>query len=308
MISKNIITKTLIASSSIIAGGSLLLAAYFYKPRPIDLSRDEFLNATKSTRTWTEKDTQELLNKLEEFNKDLCKTYYILHAPPKKEAIEQAKGIDQIPQLVIYRQLVSELEKKEWGILPIVIAAYSRYTYPLFVEVPNPTTTDGMKIKSVHSEKWLAGLLWNMRVHTQILPKCEKYYSDNIIKGFKISAEPPPEHREDSDTNQSQQQNSNTSNNNNNFNISSILSNNNNNNINNTNTTKQTNNTNTTEQTVKNKNSFDEEFRRRQEEFERKQEEFERKQEEFKRKFNEQLEKFNEEWKNFDEQFNKQQH
>jgi|GEM_PF-3511711 len=300
MISKNIITKTLIASSSIIVGGSLLLAAYFYKPNPVDLSRDEFLNATKSTRTWTEKDTQELLNKLEEFNKDLCKTYYILHAPPKKEAIEQAKGIDQIPQLVIYRQLVSELEKKEWGILPIVIAAYSRYTYPLFVEVPNPTTTDGMKIKSVHSEPWLSDLLWNMRVHTQILPKCEKYYSDDIIKGFKISAEPPPEHREDN-TNQSQQQNSNTSNNNNNFNISSILSNNNNNDINNTNTTKQTNNTNTTEQTVKNKNSFDEEFRRRREEFERKQEEF-------KRKFNEQLEKFNEEWKNFDEQFNKQQH
>jgi hypothetical protein len=179
LINKNIIAKALLISSPILAGGSLLIAGYFYKPQPVNLDRDEYLNAMKSTRTWTDKDTQELLDKLEEFNKDLCKTYKLLYTMvPTKEAIQQVKTIDQIPQLMLYRQLVSELEKKEWGILPIVIAVNSAYTYPLFVEVDagNPTNTASMKIRSVYSEPWLAGLLWNMRVHTQILPKCTKYY------------------------------------------------------------------------------------------------------------------------------------
>jgi len=185
----------------------MLLAGYFYKPQPIDLTRDEYLNAIKSTRTWTEKDTQELLNKLEEFNKDLCKTYKILYTlVPTEQAIEQAKTVDQIPQLQLYRQLVSELEKKEWGILPIIIAVNSRYPYPLFVEVPDPTTTVTMKIRSVYSEPWLLDLLWNMRIYTQILPKCEKYYSDDIVRAFKILAGPPPEHKADNNNNSNNQQ------------------------------------------------------------------------------------------------------
>jgi hypothetical protein len=187
-----------------IIGGGLLLAGYFYKPQTVDLSRDEYLNAMKSTRVWTEKDTQELLDKLEEFNKDLCKTYQLLYVmAPTQEAIEKAKTIDQIPQLQLYRQLVSELEKKEWGIIPIIIAVDSAYTYPLFVEVPDPTNTAAMKIRSVYSEPWLSDLLWNMRVYTQILPKCEKYYDEKIVRAFKISAEPPPEHRANNDNNNS---------------------------------------------------------------------------------------------------------
>jgi hypothetical protein len=186
LISKSLIIKTLAISSPILIGGSLLLAGYLYKPQPIDLSRDEFLNAMKSTKVWTDKDTQQLLNKLEEFNKDLCKTYEILYTMvPTSEAIEQAKTVDQIPQLQLYRQLVSDLEKKEWGILPIIIAVDSGYTYPLFVEVPDPTNTASMKIRSVYSENWLSGLLWNMRVYTQILPKCEKYYSNTSGEKFK---------------------------------------------------------------------------------------------------------------------------
>jgi hypothetical protein len=144
LIGKDIITKTLIISSPILIGGSLLIAGYLYKPQPVDLSRDEYLNAMKSTKIWTDKDTQELLNKLEEFNKDLCKTYELLYTMvPTEEAIKQAKTVDQIPQLQLYRQITTELEKKEWGILPIVIAVNSAYTYPLFVEVDarNPTNT-----------------------------------------------------------------------------------------------------------------------------------------------------------------------
>jgi hypothetical protein len=204
LIGKDIITKTLIISSPILIGGSLLIAGYLYKPQPVDLSRDEYLNAMKSTKIWTDKDTQELLNKLEEFNKDLCKTYELLYTMvPTEEAIKQAKTVDQIPQLQLYRQITTELEKKEWGILPIVIAVNSAYTYPLFVEVDagNPTNTASMKIRSVYSEPWLAGLLWNMRVHTQILPKCTKYYDEKTIKAFEISAEPPPEHKPNSDNN-----------------------------------------------------------------------------------------------------------
>ena len=202
MISKSIIAKALLVSSPMIIGGGLLLAGYFYKPQTVDLSRDEYLNAMKSTRVWTEKDTQELLDKLEEFNKDLCKTYQLLYVmAPTQEAIEKAKTIDQIPQLQLYRQLVSELEKKEWGIIPIIIAVDSAYTYPLFVEVPDPTNTAAMKIRSVYSEPWLSDLLWNMRVYTQILPKCEKYYSDEIVRAFKISAEPPPEHKQSNNDN-----------------------------------------------------------------------------------------------------------
>ncbi len=62
---------------------------------------------------------------------------------PTEEAIKQAKTVDQIPQLQLYRQITTELEKKEWGILPIIIAVNSAYTYPLFVEVDarNPTNT-----------------------------------------------------------------------------------------------------------------------------------------------------------------------
>jgi glycerol kinase len=196
LITKDIITKTLIISSPVIIGGSILLAGYLYKPQPVDLSRDEYLNATKSTKVWTDKDTQKLLDKLEEFNKDLCKTYELLYIKvPTKGAIEQAKTIDQIPQLALYRQLASDLEKKEWGILPIVIAVDSAYTYPLFVEVQDPTNTSTMKIRSIYSESWLSGLLWNMRVHTQILPKCKRYYSNETIRAFEISAEPPPEHK-----------------------------------------------------------------------------------------------------------------
>jgi hypothetical protein len=207
LINKDIVTKVVLISSPAIIGGSLLLAGYLYKPQPINLDRDEYLNAMKSTKIWTDKDTQQLLNKLEEFNKDLCKTYEILYTMvPTSEAIEQAKTVDQIPQLQLYRQLVSELEKKEWNILPIVIAVSSAYTYPLFVEVPDPTNTASMKIRSVYSENWLSGLLWNMRVYTQILPKCQKYYSDETIKAFKISAEPPPEHKSNNnDNNQNQQ-------------------------------------------------------------------------------------------------------
>ena len=116
MISKEIITKTLLISLPTLTGGSILLAGYFYKPQPVDLSRDEYLNAMKSTKVWTDKDTRELLDKLEEFNKDLCKTYELLYTiVPTKEAIEQAKTIDQIPQLQLYRQLTSDLEKKENG-------------------------------------------------------------------------------------------------------------------------------------------------------------------------------------------------
>jgi hypothetical protein len=196
LITKDIITKTLIMSSPVIIGGSILLAGYLYKPQSVDLSRDEYLNATKSTKVWTDKDTQKLLDKLEEFNKDLCKTYELLYIKvPTKGAIEQAKTIDQIPQLALYRQLASDLEKKEWGILPIVIAVDSAYTYPLFVEVQDPTNTSTMKIRSIYSESWLSGLLWNMRVHTQILPKCKRYYSNETIRAFEISAEPPPEHK-----------------------------------------------------------------------------------------------------------------
>jgi len=198
------IAKALLVSSPMIVGGGLLIAGYFYKPQPVDLSRDEYLNAMKSTRVWTDKDTQEILNKLEEFNKDLCKTYELLYVMvPTQEAIEKAKTIDQIPQLQLYRQLVSELEKKEWGIIPIVIAVSSAYTYPLFVEVPDPASTSSMKIRSVYSEPWLSDLLWNMRVYTQILPKCEKYYDEKIVRAFKISAEPPPEHRANNDNNNS---------------------------------------------------------------------------------------------------------
>jgi hypothetical protein len=40
-----------------------------------------------------------------------------------------------------------------------------------------------------------------MRVHTQILPKCTKYYDEKTIKAFEISAEPPPEHKPNSDNN-----------------------------------------------------------------------------------------------------------
>jgi len=204
MINKDTIAKILTISLPTIAGGSLLIAGYLYKPQPVDLSRDEYLNAIKSKKVWTDKDTQELLDKLEEFNKDLCKTYELLYVMvPTQEAIEKAKTIDQIPQLQLYRQLVSELEKKEWGIIPIVIAVSSAYTYPLFVEVPDPTSTSSMKIRSVYSEPWLSDLLWNMRVYTQILPKCEKYYSDEIVRAFKISAEPPPEHRANNDNNNS---------------------------------------------------------------------------------------------------------
>jgi hypothetical protein len=162
LIGRNTITKILIASSPILAGGSLLIAGYFYKPQSIDLSRDEYLNAIKSERIWTEKDTQELLDKLEEFNKDLCKTYELLYVMvPTRGAIEQAKTVDQIPQLQLYRRLTSELEKKEWGILPVVIAVDSAYTYPLFVEVDtrDPTNTSAMKIRSVYSEPWLSNLL-----------------------------------------------------------------------------------------------------------------------------------------------------
>jgi hypothetical protein len=304
LISKEIITKTLLISLPTLTGGSILLAGYFYKPQPIDLSRDEYLNAIKSTKVWTEKDTQELLDKLEEFNKDLCKTYQLLYAiVPTEQAIQQAKTIDQIPQLQLYRQLTSELEKKEWGILPVIIAVDSAYTYPLFVEAPDPTSTVSMKIRSAETEEWLSGLLWNMRVYTQILPKCEKYYSDEIIRSFKISAEPPPEHKQDSNNNQNNQQQQNTSTNNNNSN--NINNNNNtssNNNANNSNTNQNQNNTKNTQttvretvakQTTKNKDNFDEEFKKRQEEFEKERREFEK--------------KFNEEWKKFDEEFNKQQ-
>lgn len=198
MIGKNIITKALLISSPIAIGGSLLLTGYFYKPQPINLDRDEYLNATKSTKVWTDKDTQELLDKLEEFNKDLCKTYKILYTiVPTEEAIRQVKTIDQIPQLQLYRQITTDLEKKEWGILPIIVAVDSAYTYPLFVEVDagNPTNTTSMKIRSVYSEPWLSNLLWNMRVHTQILPKCRKYFDEETIRAFEISAEPPPEHK-----------------------------------------------------------------------------------------------------------------
>jgi hypothetical protein len=196
LINKDTIAKILIASSPALIGGSILLAGYFYKPQPVYLDRDEYLNAMKSTKVWTEKDTQELLDKLEEFNKDLCKTYELLYIKvPTKGAIEQAKTIDQIPQLMLYRQLTSELEKKEWNILPIVIAVDSAYTYPLFVEVQDPTNTSTMKIRSIYSESWLSGLLWNMRVHTQILPKCRKYFDEETIRAFEISAEPPPEHK-----------------------------------------------------------------------------------------------------------------
>jgi len=301
LITKETITKALIISSPILIGGSMLLAGYLYKPQPVDLSRDEYLNAMKSNRVWTDKDTQELLDKLEEFNKDLCKTYQLLYVMvPTQEAIKQAKTIDQIPQLQLYRQLVSELEKKEWGILPIVIAVDSAYTYPLFVEVSDPTNTASMKIRSVYSEPWLSGLLWNMRVYTQILPKCEKYYSNEIVKAFKISAEPPPEHKADNNnnnndnTNQNNQQQNTSTNNNNNNNISSNNNTNNANNLNiNQNQNKSENIQTTTKQTVKKQNSFDEEFKKRQEEFEKERKEFER--------------KFNEEWKKFDEEFNKQQ-
>lgn len=296
MITKDIITKVILISLPAIAGGSLLIAGYFYKPEPVNLDRDEFLNAMKSTRVWTEKDTQQLLNKLEEFNKDLCKTYEILYTMvPTSEAIEQAKTVDQIPQLVLYRQLVSELEKKEWNILPIVIAVDTAYTYPLFVEVPDPTNTVSMKIRSVYSEPWLSDLLWNMRVYTQILPKCEKYYSDETVKAFKISAEPPPEHKPDNNNNQNnQQQNTNTSNNNNNNINTNNNSNNNNSNVSSSNNTNNANNTNVAKQTIKNnKDNFDEEFKKRQEEFEKEKKEFER--------------KFNEQWKSFEEEFNKQQ-
>jgi hypothetical protein len=273
LISKDIITKTLLISSPALIGGSILLAGYFYKPKPINLDRDEFLNAMKSTRTWTEKDTQESLNKLEEFNKDLCKTYEILYTMvPTQQAIEQAKTIDQIPQLMLYRQLTSELEKKEWGILPIIIAVSSGYTYPLFVEVPDPVNTANMKIRSVYSEPWLSGLLWNMRVYTQILPKCQKYYSDDIVRAFKILAEPPPEHKPDNNNNNQNNQQQNTSTNNDNSN---------------------NNNTNITKQTTNNKDSFDEEFKKRQEEFEKERKELEK--------------KFDEQWKKFEEEFNKQQ-
>jgi len=296
LITKDIITKVILISLPAIAGGSLLIAGYFYKPEPVNLDRDEFLNAMKSTRVWTEKDTQQLLNKLEEFNKDLCKTYEILYTMvPTSEAIEQAKTVDQIPQLVLYRQLVSELEKKEWNILPIVIAVDTAYTYPLFVEVPDPTNTVSMKIRSVYSEPWLSDLLWNMRVYTQILPKCEKYYSDETVKAFKISAEPPPEHKPDNNNNQNnQQQNTNTSNNNNNNINTNNNSNNNNSNVSSSNNTNNANNTNVAKQTIKNnKDNFDEEFKKRQEEFEKEKKEFER--------------KFNEQWKSFEEEFNKQQ-
>jgi hypothetical protein len=113
LISKNTIAKILIVSSPIAIGGSILVAGYFYKPQPINLNRDEFLNATKSTKIWTDKDTRELLDKLEEFNKDLCKTYELLYAMvPTQKALEQVKTIDQIPQLQLYKQLVAELEKK----------------------------------------------------------------------------------------------------------------------------------------------------------------------------------------------------
>jgi hypothetical protein len=288
LISKAIITKTLLISSPALIGGSLLLAGYFYKPQPVDLNRDEYLNAMKSTKIWTDKDTQELLDKLEEFNKDLCKTYQLLYVMvPTEETIKQAKTVDQIPQLVLYRQLVSELEKKEWGILPIVIAVDSAYTYPLFVEAPPPVSTANMKIRSVYSEPWLSDLLWNMRVYTQILPKCEKYYSNEIIKAFQISAEPPPEHKPtNNDNNNQSKQQQNTNINNNNAN--------NTNNLNaNQNQSKIENKQTTAKHTIKNQDNFDEEFKKRQEEFEKERKEFER--------------KFNEEWKKFDEEFNKQQ-
>lgn len=287
MITKETITKALIISSPILIGGSMLLAGYLYKPQPVDLSRDEYLNAMKSNRVWTDKDTQELLDKLEEFNKDLCKTYQLLYVMvPTQEAIKQAKTIDQIPQLQLYRQLVSELEKKEWGILPIVIAVDSAYTYPLFVEAPPPVSTANMKIRSVYSEPWLSDLLWNMRVYTQILPKCEKYYSNEIIKAFEISAEPPPEHKPNNDNNNQNKQQQNTNINDNNAN--------NTNNLNaNQNQSKIENTQIAKKQTTESKDNFDKEFKKRQEEFEKERKEFER--------------KFNEEWKKFDEEFNKQQ-
>jgi hypothetical protein len=297
------IAKALLISSPALMGGSILFAGYLHKPESIDLSRDEYLNAMKSERVWTEKDTQELLDKLEEFNKDLCKTYELLYAMvPTKEAIQQAKTIDQIPQLQLYRKLASELEKKEWGILPIVIAVDSGYTYPLFVEVDagNPTNTSTMKIRSVYSEPWLADLLWNMRVYTQILPKCSKYYSNEIIRAFEISAEPPPEHKPNSDNNNqnnSQQQNTqqNTSNNTN-SNTSSVNNTNNTNNSSiNQNQNKSENTKTTTKHAIKNQDNFDEEFKKRQEEFERERREFEK--------------KFNEEWERFNQEFsNQQQH
>lgn len=119
MITKETITKALLISSPIIIGGSILLAGYLHKSEPINLDRDEYLNATKSTKVWTDKNTQELLDKLEEFNKDLCKTYEILYTiVPTQEAIDQAKTIDQIPQLMLYRELVSELEKKRMEYYP----------------------------------------------------------------------------------------------------------------------------------------------------------------------------------------------
>ncbi|MBX0313166.1 MAG: hypothetical protein JHC31_15620 [Sulfurihydrogenibium sp.] len=314
MINKDTITKILIASSPILAGGSLLLAGYFYKPQPVNLNRDEYLNAMKNTRIWTEKDTQELLDKLEEFNKDLCKTYKLLYTMvPTEEALKQAKTIDQIPQLMMYRQLVSELEKKEWNILPIIVAVDSAYTYPLFVEVDakDPANTASMKIRSVYSEPWLAGLLWNMRVYTQILPKCTKYYDENTIKAFEISAEPPPEHKPNNNNNNqtnNQQQNTSINNNNNNNtnnnNNSNISSNNNTNNASNSSVNQnqnkseniQTQNTVkhiTESKTTENKDNFDKEFKKRQEEFEKERKEFEK--------------KFNEEWERFNQEFNKQQ-
>jgi hypothetical protein len=192
--------KAILISSPIAIGGIILTTGYLYKPQPINLNRDEFLNATKSTKIWTDKDNKELLDKLEEFNKDLCKTYELLYTiVPTEKALEQVKTIDQIPQLQLYRQIVSELEKKEWNILPILIAVDASYVYPLFVEVPDPKNVSSMKIRSVYSEPWLSNLLWNMRVYTQILPKCTKYYDENTIRAFEISAEPPPEHKPNGD-------------------------------------------------------------------------------------------------------------
>lgn len=198
MINKNIIAKALLISSPILAGGSLLIAGYFYKPQPVNLDRDEYLNAMKSTRTWTDKDTQELLDKLEEFNKDLCKTYETLYtiAPTEEEIkqAEQSKSVDQIPQLRLYREIASELEKKEWDIIPIAVAIGQGYPYSLFVEAPNPPNikTKTMKVRDAFKEPWLSRMLLSMQISTAILPKCRKYFNEEVTEAFEEAAKPQP--------------------------------------------------------------------------------------------------------------------
>jgi hypothetical protein len=196
MINKDTIAKILTISLPTIAGGSLLIAGYFYKPQPINLDRDEYLNATKSTKIWTDKDTQELLDKLEEFNKDLCKTYETLYTiAPTEEAIkqaEQSKSVDQIPQLRLYRQLASELEKKEWDIIPIAVAIGQGYPYSLFVEAPNPPSIKTMKVRDAFKEPWLSRMLLSMQISTAILPKCRKYFDEEVTEAFEEATKPQP--------------------------------------------------------------------------------------------------------------------